>query len=297
MDYCSSCRRHLNGALMCPGCGAYAPDIAPPARHLQGAVASAATTREAWHADEVTAPRSHAGPHHPAAAPFGSGASEDTMADASDTDPSSGFEGNAPNTRGRAARRRQLARWKKHRRRAVAAAAVAIVGGGLTVAALQTTRPSTSQAHMASPPEPVTSPSPRTGTPDSSSHQPDAPVSRDSSTRPPTTTGRRQDTATTTPPTATTNRQAGSAATAQRSAPPSAKPWTPEPATGTEVGNSIANADANAKPSTPAPETTPPSSTERRGAAGPSTVTLLPTTPGDEPASPTQLCLLVVCLG
>ncbi|MFC9912974.1 hypothetical protein [Streptomyces sp. NPDC127197] len=29
MDYCSSCRRHLNGALVCPGCGAYAPDIAP----------------------------------------------------------------------------------------------------------------------------------------------------------------------------------------------------------------------------------------------------------------------------
>ncbi|WP_456340875.1 SCO2400 family protein, partial [Streptomyces shenzhenensis] len=31
MDYCSSCRRHLNGALACPGCGAYAPDIAPRA--------------------------------------------------------------------------------------------------------------------------------------------------------------------------------------------------------------------------------------------------------------------------
>ncbi|WP_425274504.1 SCO2400 family protein, partial [Streptomyces zinciresistens] len=31
MDYCSSCRRHLNGALVCPGCGAYAPDIAPSA--------------------------------------------------------------------------------------------------------------------------------------------------------------------------------------------------------------------------------------------------------------------------
>lgn len=30
MDYCSSCRRHLNGALVCPGCGAYARDIAPP---------------------------------------------------------------------------------------------------------------------------------------------------------------------------------------------------------------------------------------------------------------------------
>ncbi|WP_456340222.1 SCO2400 family protein [Streptomyces olivaceus] len=33
MDYCSSCRRHLNGALVCPGCGAYAPDIDP---HVAG---------------------------------------------------------------------------------------------------------------------------------------------------------------------------------------------------------------------------------------------------------------------
>ncbi|WP_422641229.1 SCO2400 family protein, partial [Streptomyces glaucescens] len=33
MDYCSSCRRHLNGALVCPGCGAYAPDIDPSASH------------------------------------------------------------------------------------------------------------------------------------------------------------------------------------------------------------------------------------------------------------------------
>ncbi|MEU2777830.1 hypothetical protein ABZ646_34310 [Streptomyces sp. NPDC007162] len=31
MDYCTLCRRHLNGALVCPGCGAYAPDIAPRA--------------------------------------------------------------------------------------------------------------------------------------------------------------------------------------------------------------------------------------------------------------------------
>lgn len=31
MAYCSSCRRHLNGALVWPGCGPYDPDIAPPA--------------------------------------------------------------------------------------------------------------------------------------------------------------------------------------------------------------------------------------------------------------------------
>lgn len=30
-NYCSERRRHLSGALVCPGCGACAPDIAPPA--------------------------------------------------------------------------------------------------------------------------------------------------------------------------------------------------------------------------------------------------------------------------
>ncbi|WP_456294300.1 SCO2400 family protein, partial [Streptomyces chartreusis] len=51
MDYCSSCRRHLNGALVCPGCGAYAPDIAPsaaggPAASAVPGPAAGATT--AW---------------------------------------------------------------------------------------------------------------------------------------------------------------------------------------------------------------------------------------------------------
>ncbi|WP_446697036.1 SCO2400 family protein, partial [Streptomyces heliomycini] len=44
MDYCSTCRRHLNGALVCPGCGAYAPDIAPAViggRTVPGAAAGA----------------------------------------------------------------------------------------------------------------------------------------------------------------------------------------------------------------------------------------------------------------
>ncbi|WP_457034108.1 SCO2400 family protein, partial [Kitasatospora sp. P5_F3] len=31
MDYCAPCRRHLNGALSCPGCGAPASAAAPVA--------------------------------------------------------------------------------------------------------------------------------------------------------------------------------------------------------------------------------------------------------------------------
>jgi hypothetical protein len=118
MDYCSSCRRYLNGALACPGCGAYAPDIAPPA-HVYTTTGTAAA---AW--DE--APKWHdAGlPEAPATDP---GAPSEDVADVAD----------APVVaEGRAARRRQRARWKKNQRKAVVATAVALVGGGLTVSAM-----------------------------------------------------------------------------------------------------------------------------------------------------------------
>jgi hypothetical protein len=119
MDYCSSCRRHLNGALACPGCGAYAPDIAPPVQlHTMKDVAATA----AWD----TAPTWHdAGLHEePPAAADSAGFPSDDVADA----PAA--------TEGRAARRRQRARWRKNQRKAVVATAVALVGGGLTVSAM-----------------------------------------------------------------------------------------------------------------------------------------------------------------
>ncbi|MEU0943682.1 hypothetical protein ABZ379_12910 [Streptomyces canus] len=118
MDYCSSCRRHLNGALACPGCGAYAPDIAPPA-HVYGTTGTAAA---AW--DE--APKWHdAGlPEEPGT---DAGVPSEDVTDVAD----------APVVaEGRAARRRQRARWKKNQRKAVVATAVALVGGGLTVSAM-----------------------------------------------------------------------------------------------------------------------------------------------------------------
>lgn len=160
MDYCSACRRILNGALVCPGCGAYAPDIAPPAHHSHGTAASAATASQAWRVEGWPAPGSYPGTHHAEAEPIGSGAPGDAAADASTTGASGGPEGTASTGQGRAARRRQLARWKKNKRRAAAATAVALVGGGLTVAALPATRSSNSHTHAASPPEPVTAATP-----------------------------------------------------------------------------------------------------------------------------------------
>jgi hypothetical protein len=130
MDYCSSCRRHLNGALACPGCGAYAPDIAPPA-HL---LATTGTASAAW--DE--APKWHdAGlPEEPA-----TGADPDV--------PSEDVADAPVAAEGRAARRRQRVRWKKNQRKAVVATAVALVGGGLTVSAMSQQSPTKAQAATA----------------------------------------------------------------------------------------------------------------------------------------------------
>ncbi|WP_458363545.1 SCO2400 family protein, partial [Actinacidiphila rubida] len=62
MDYCYSCRRTLNGALVCPGCGAYAPDIAPPASAYMGNTAAAPAAWDAFGAAPSGHPGASAGP-------------------------------------------------------------------------------------------------------------------------------------------------------------------------------------------------------------------------------------------
>jgi hypothetical protein len=134
MDYCSSCRRHLNGALVCPGCGAYAPDIAPPVavtRAPRVSTTAVVTTAAwegpasgGWHEDHRQDEHGFDGPVVPA------GGDERELPDASGD-----LEAVPAAPQGRAARRRQLARWKKNKRKAAVATAVALVGGGLTVAA------------------------------------------------------------------------------------------------------------------------------------------------------------------
>ncbi|WP_405666976.1 hypothetical protein [Streptomyces sp. NBC_00055] len=293
MDYCSACRRILNGALVCPGCGAYAPDIAPPARHSRGTAASTATTNQAWRTEEWPAPGPRSGTHRAEADPIGSVVPAGATTDASATGSSSGPEGNAATGQGRAARRRQLARWKKNKRRAVAATAVALVGGGLTVAALPATRSSNSHTHASSPPEPVAAATPRTATTDSVSEQPDTQVPRHPGPDRPATTGRHRSSAVAVPHTATPSRQPKAAATAPSPATSSTTPdTTPESADGTHTGN----AETPAQPQTQAPETTPPASTGHSG-TGSSAVHLLPITSAGDPTSPAQICLIAVCIG
>ncbi|MFF7451493.1 MULTISPECIES: hypothetical protein [unclassified Streptomyces] len=150
MDYCSTCRRHLNGALACPGCGAYAPDIAPlavaaPAPGAGTGAGMAATAAGAgaatwptpdhlWHEESSGAEESGEAPQvHP---------SED-----SDALPLAGSSAST----GRASRRRQRERWRKTQRRALVATAVALVGGGLTVTSMD--RQSTDRTQAASAPD------------------------------------------------------------------------------------------------------------------------------------------------
>jgi hypothetical protein len=114
---------------VCPGCGAYAPDIDPatgayqPGYHLPAGHSEFAPTGQAAPARYV---------------PAGFTPTEPSAADEDPPESPLGPPSIAPTLHhGRAARRRQMERWKKHRRRAGVAAAVALFGGGVTGAAMQ----------------------------------------------------------------------------------------------------------------------------------------------------------------
>ncbi|MGW1166410.1 SCO2400 family protein [Streptomyces sp. NPDC002550] len=281
MDYCSSCRRHLNGALVCPGCGAYAPDIAPPRAHA--GVTPAPLAADSWF---------DAG--QPAAEP--SAGLADTATDVPPADVT-----DAPRApQGRAARRRQLARWKKNQRRAVVATAVALVGGGLTLASLDRGNGDKAQA--------ATAPDHRSmGLTEDPSAAPSSPPS-------------------TPAPPAATHRRASGTPTAQTPAvnAPRQQSLAPAARTAQSAGRPLTTAAA-AHPAAPQPRSTAPSSsgtsTNTSAGAGTGTstgssgTTSQPTnstgsgsstsTSPSSPSSPTspsstssnQLCLVVVCLG
>ncbi|MBT2492698.1 hypothetical protein J7E96_30145 [Streptomyces sp. ISL-96] len=186
----------------------------------------------------------------------------------------------------------------------MAATAFALVSGGLTLAALPTARPSTSQTNAGPPPEPVTaSAAPQGATAGSSSEQPDAPVARQPGTRPPAATGRQHNTAVAAPSTATTNRQPEAAAVAQpptaaNATPHSAAVSAPRPAerTGADTTGTPPSApQPSVQTPAPAPETTAPASDERPGLVG-TVAGLLPGATAAEPTSPTRVCVIGVCI-
>jgi len=354
MDYCYSCRRTLNGALVCPGCGAYAPDIAPPAGAYQG---DGATTA-AWESYGLgpsghpggpagavpdvrmpgyAAPRGgHAAPHggyaapdehayaaHPGVPgnphamdgghrPAGRGGStrphiaaliEAEASRADDGQDDGPAESGTPSVlgpaslaptlhRGRAARRRQMARWKKNRRRAGVATAVALFGGGVTVASMQghSGKSGATTASAADPQAPtalqtdntsVSAPSGQTAPTAVTTHV--APQQNGTAARPsPRTTHAGPDSITSIPTTVIPSGHPVSYSTATKPLPTSGATTGPTAPTGGDSGSTAGSGSgstATTPPSTPPPSSAPPATTA-------------PSTP-----PPKQLCLLIVCLG
>ncbi|WP_432186414.1 SCO2400 family protein [Streptomyces sp. Tue6028] len=282
MDYCSSCRRHLNGALVCPGCGAYAPDIAP--RTADGRIRLAPAGTGA--APAPTAHRADTGPGTSAGTWYDS-PSDDGVPYAGAAEASEA-ESMPPMQQGRAARRRQLARWKKNKRRAAVASAVALVGGGLTIAAMD--RHSTDRTQAAAAPEDPTM--------DVAQEQPSG------QNRPASTPAPEQDTRRSS---ATPSPAQPTATNAPRQQSLSATPRATLPVVRSDKTASARTATA----STPHPQSTAPAA-DTTAPADPSTTTEQSSEPAtahdtdssasqSNPAlistSPSEICVLVVCLG
>ncbi|MFI6563828.1 hypothetical protein [Streptomyces sp. NPDC050534] len=279
MDYCSSCRRHLNGALVCPGCGAYAPDIAP-------------VTHQGGGFDAFAAKR----PSGPEPQPFEP--LEETPA----------AEAVLPSGDGRAARRRQRARWKKSRRKAVLATTVALVGGGLALSTLD--QGSDHRAEAATAPDLAT-----TGNQDLPAQQ----YAEPTATRPGTGKHRKPE-ATSGPAAAGTQQRSTATPDAPHTTSERTQPYTaPHTAqtqprttthtvTGTASGTSGTSSGSGS--TTPSPSATPsdggtsssgssPSGTSGSTSSGSTSSGSNTSQPGTAPAttSPSQVCVLgLLCL-
>jgi hypothetical protein len=202
---------------------------------------------------------------------------------ASEVDWVDDVEGAPVRPEGRAARRRQLARWKKNKRRAVVATAVALVGGGLTLSAMD--RHTTDRAQAATAPK-----DPSTGAVQEMDRT--LPASAEPTAERSTPTPGAE------PSTADVPRHASPAGAPLATAAPNLRP------------------DAAAAPrptSTPAPQRhTTSQSSQSSHATVPDTPTVTEPTsqptggtnsggsqasPAPTATTPPQLCLLVVCLG
>ncbi|MFD3734293.1 hypothetical protein [Streptomyces sp. NPDC058632] len=316
MDYCSTCRRHLNGALVCPGCGAYAPDIAPSV--IGGRTVPGAATSTAPAAGFGTT----AGTGIRTRSEWGSGEEKGGPApsvDAPDPVSACGSAISAPT--GRAARRRQLTRWKKTQRRALVATAVAFVGGGLTLAS--TDRGSGDRAQAATAPEVsgmggAYGPADPYGGPASSVSPPDTRRSQDRPPQPaPDDDAHRQSTGTASAPATASDTRPDDAAGAPATATSPSRTTSSSDGSGTRAGSDShgSGTGGGTGTATATRPTTPPADSSGEGEGGsdgsggsgdqggsqpaaPSPSTPAPESPGSTGSgSGTELCLLVICLG
>ncbi|WP_432119537.1 SCO2400 family protein [Streptomyces sp. bgisy032] len=318
MDYCTSCRRHLNGALVCPGCGAYAPDIDPcavdrpgpapaPAMASGGAAAGEyaagpGTGQGAgtWHDGTVWDDAPGAGTRTAHDAPQGHEPQPFDPSGGDDSPESGPRDGYRARPEGRAARRRQMARWKKNQRRAVVATAVALVGGGLTVTAMSGNAGPGVQAATTPGDRPMGGAGDQAH-PDAEPATPrhDTPASSPTPTEPPQTarTSERQPSRDAEPRTTPVNTRTDAAtASTPRELPLTTAPRRSAPDT--------APAGDGASASKPTQQAAPPADTSGADAQQPADSATPPSETGSTPpaTSPSdstskELCLLVICLG
>jgi hypothetical protein len=285
MEYCSSCLRPINGWLVCPGCGAYAPSIAPPARADHTTAVTPTATSDGYRPEKFSSWAPYSGALPPEAAPVGTGALGLALGDSSvdgpgaDSPSGTGYAGyEAGLWQGRAARRRQMAHWKKHRRRAAAATAVALIGGGLTVAAVQNASPTGSPTAGSAPESLAPVADPTTAVPS-------LPVAWQTSTRASATPSTQPTTPRAVRSTAATYPQPDAVTMTRATRASSPSPSTTPPAT--------YRADTSSyTPSTMTSHTNAPAS----ATSSPDTATTKPS-PTPPTTSPTPLCLLILCVG
>jgi hypothetical protein len=280
MEYCSSCLRPINGWLVCPGCGAYAPSITPPPRADHSTAVTPTATSDGYRPEEFSSGAPYSGALPPQAGPVGTGAPGlalgDSPAYAPVADSPSGAGYAARPGQGRAARRRQMAHWKKHRRRAAAATAVALIGGGLTVSAVQNASTNGSATAESAPESLAPVADPTSAVPSNpivwqaSTHAAATPSAQ------PTTPRAVRSTATTHPDAVTTTRATRVSSPSQSTTPPSThgsvtSSYTPSTVTSQTSASASATSSPAAATSTPSPTAST--------------------------TSPTHLCLLILCVG
>ncbi|MFJ6915474.1 hypothetical protein ACIQUX_16155 [Streptomyces sp. NPDC101133] len=294
---------------MCPGCGAYAPDIAP---HVTVG-------------DRDTAPpsgpalvRTDVAESGPVVRRAKVPSTWQGGAEADDAESSTGLDaapyapaadvGDLPPARqqGRAARRRQLARWKKNKRRAVVASAVALVGGGLSLATMDRQSGDRAQAttapdhrSMGAADEEVTErdrPLPAPTTPGGTHRSPRTPAQtyeqRHEQSRSSTAGAPRQQslaapsrTAPATPPRTTA------------SVSPPATPTPPQPPSSATSTADTSTADSGSADSGSGRSDSTSGQAPAPSTADGGTSDTSPTPPALISTSPTEVCLLGLCLG
>ncbi|MBX7551229.1 hypothetical protein K1Y78_25080 [Streptomyces sp. tea 10] len=284
MDYCSSCRRHLNGALVCPGCGAYAPDIAPPAAYSHSGSALAMTS---------AGPATTAHPHPAASVTWHDslpdGETESSAAMDVDPDVAADAEVLPPARQGRAAHRRRLARWRKNKRRVAVASAVALVGGGLSIAMMDRHSPDRAQAATApedrrtsAVEEQTPQKNPTAAAPATTQHS-GRPTHAPSQPQPPTSNAPRQQSLAATPRAVSPITRPNAVTPARPAATATPQPQTTSPA----AGDTTPDRSSTTAQQQPAPATghdTKPGTSQT-------------TSPSRAPASAREVCLLGLCLG